>query len=156
MRFASSRQLFRLGLGAIALLLVLGPFAPRPAWAAGCNHLVTSKVPYSQAFASLDALITGARPLTLDRDLTGGLPHRSKPSSPLPCSGPSCSGRVPFPSPLSTALTGADSLNHWGLLCFESLDPARPTVRKHRECDIDSHAAGVLSPVFHPPRFFAS
>ena len=151
MRFASCKQLGRLGIRAIAMLLVLAPFAPGSAQA-GCSHFAVSKGQELRTFANLDQLITGADSPLIHGDLARPVPGRSDPGRPLPCSGPSCSGRVPFPSPLSTAFSGVNSLSDWGLLSIESLMPWRPTVRKHRDGDFLPHSSPGLSPVFHPPR----
>jgi hypothetical protein len=148
MRFLLSRQQVRLGIGAILLLLIQGLLAPRPAWA-GCNHLVRSNVQKFGAFADLDALITGGVSTGIESDPVGDAAARPKPSRPLPCSGPSCSGRVP--SPVSTAVVGAVDLDQWGVLS-DSLDIARPpgTAEWADESLLD--LPGNPSRIFHPPR----
>jgi len=151
MSFASCKQLARPGIRAVMLLLVLAPFAPGSAWA-GCNHAAFSKGHKFGTLANLDPLITGANSPLVHGDLAQPLPGRSDPGRPLPCSGPSCSGRVPLSSPLSTAFSGVDNLSNWGLLSFDSLDPWRSTVRRHRDGEFLPHPSVRLSPVFHPPR----
>lgn len=151
MSFASCKQLARLGIRATVLLLVLASFAPASAWA-GCSHSAVSKGHEFRTFANLDPLITGVNSPLVQGDLARPLPGRSDPGRPLPCSGPSCSGRDPLSSPLSTAFSGVDNLSDWGLLSFDSLTPWRSTVRRHRDGDFLSHPSLGLSPVFHPPR----
>jgi hypothetical protein len=150
MSFASCKQVARLGTRAI-MLLVLALFAPGSAWA-GCSHSAFSKGHEFQKFANLDQLITGANSPMGQGDLTRPSPERSDPGRRLPCSGPSCSGRVPLSSPLSTAFSGVDNLSDWGLLSFDSLAPWRSTVRLHRDGAPLPHPSLGLSPVFHPPR----
>jgi hypothetical protein len=154
MSFASCKQLARLGIRAIGLLLALGPFAPGSAWA-GCSHSAFSKGHESRTFASLDPLITGANSPLVYGELAQPSPGRSDPRRPLPCSGPSCSGRVPLSSPLSTAFSGIDNLSDWGLLSVDLLAPWRSMVRRHRDGDPLPYPSVELSPVFHPPRFRA-
>jgi hypothetical protein len=151
MSFASCKQLARSGIRAMVMLLVLAPFAPGSA-RAGCGHFALSKGQESRTFANLDRLITGANSWSVPGDLAGPLPGRHDPGRPIPCSGPSCSGRVPLSSPVSTAFSGVDNLSDWGLLSFESLAPWRSTVRRHRDCEFLPHPYMGLSPVFHPPR----
>ena len=105
MRFLLSRQQVRLVIGAVMPLLIQGSFAPWSAWA-GCNHLVRSNGQKHGAFVNLDdALITGRTSTEIESDPAGDLATRPKPSRPLPCSGPSCSGRVPLP--VSASVVGA-------------------------------------------------
>jgi hypothetical protein len=151
MSFASCKQLTRQGIRATVLLLVLAPFAPGSAWA-GCSHSAFSKGHEFRTFANLDPLITGVNSPLVQGDLVRPLPGRSDPGRPLPCSGPSCSGRVPLSSPLSTAFSGVAHLNDWGLLSFGSLAPWQSTVRRNRDGDFLPHPSLRLSPVFHPPR----
>ena len=150
MSFASCKQLARPRTRAI-VLLVLALFAPGSAWA-GCSHSTFSKGHEFRTFANLDQLITGANSPMGQGDLTRPSPGRSDPGRRLPCSGPSCSGRVPLSSPLSTSFSGVDNLSDWGLLSFDSLAPRRSTVRRHRDGDLLPHPSLGLSPVFHPPR----
>jgi hypothetical protein len=154
MSFAWCKQLARPGIRAIAMLLVLAPFAPGSAWAA-CGHVAASRGQESRMFATLDHLITGVDSPPLHGDLTRPLPGRSNHGRPLPCSGPSCSGRVPLSSPLSTAFSSVHNLSDWGLLSFESLPPWRLGVRRHRDRELLPHPSIGRSPVFHPPRSHA-
>ena len=104
MRFLFSRQQVRLLIGAVLLLLIQGLLASRPAWAA-CNQLVRSNSQKHGASVNLDALITGWTTTEIESDPAGDLATRPKPSRPLLCSGPSCSGRVPLP--VSASVVGA-------------------------------------------------
>jgi hypothetical protein len=151
MSFASCKQLTRLGIRATVLLLVLVPFATGSAWA-GCSHSAFSSGHELRTFANLNPLITGVNSPLVQDDLVRPLPGRSDPGRPLPCSGPSCSGRVPPSSPLSTAFSGVDHLNDWGLLSFGSLAPWRSPVQRRRDGDLLPHPSLGRSPVFHPPR----
>src|SRR4051794_41918689 len=107
MRLLSRRLLVRLGIGAIMLLLVLGGLTARPA-RAGCDHPFGVEIRGAWSAADLDPLITGGNRALLEGDRPG------TPGRPLPCSGPSCSGRVPLPT--SSAPSVIQTLNQWGLL----------------------------------------
>ena len=148
MSFLFSRNQVRIGIGAILLLLIQALFAPCPSWAV-CNHLVGSSAQPAGSFAHLDELITAGNPSMIPSHRVGGLPARPGPGRPAPCSGPSCSGRVPLP--VSTATTGTAHPHHWGVL-GESLDLIRSP--GHIECDEEAppYHSGILLLVFHPPR----
>ena len=144
MRFLLSRQQFRLLIGAVLLLLIQGLLSPRPAWA-GCNNLVHSNVQKHGASVNLDALITGWTSTEISSDPA----TRPKPSRPLPCSGPSCSGRVPLP--VSASVVGAVDLLQWGVLS-NSFDlvpsPGRTVWADESLPDLTGNPARI----FHPPR----
>ena len=129
-------------------LLVQGSFAPWSAWA-GCNHLVRSNGQKHGAFVNLDALITGRTSTEIESDPAGDLATRPKPSRPLPCSGPSCSGRVPLP--VSASVVGAVDPVQWGVLSNSfDLVPSPGTTEWADESLPDL----TVNPsrVFHPPR----
>jgi len=145
MRFLLSRQQVQLLIGAMLLLSIQGLLAPRPAWA-GCNQLVHSNTQKQLgASANLDALITG----WTSTEILSDPATRPKPSRPLPCSGPSCSDRVPLP--VSASVVGAVDLVQWAVLS-DSLDlvlmPVRTEWADQRFPDLTGHP----SRVFHPPR----
>ena len=148
MRFLLSRQQVRLVIGAVMLLLIQGLLAPRPA-GAGCNHLVRSNSQKHRASVNLDALITGWTSTEIESDPADDLATRPKPSRPLPCSGPSCSGRVPLP--VSASVVGAVDPVQWGVLS-DSFDlvPSPGTTEWADESFPD--LIGNPSRVFHPPR----
>ena len=107
MGLLSRNSLVRLGIGAIMLLLVLGGLAPRPA-RAGCDHPFGVEIRGAWSAAHLDPLITGGGRAMLGHNRSG------VPGRPLPCSGPTCSGRVPLPA--SSAPSVVQTLEQWGLL----------------------------------------
>ena len=112
MRSLSRRLLVRLGIGAIMLLLVLGGLAPRPA-RAGCDHPFGVEIRGAWSAAHLDPLITGGSRAMLGHDRSG------MPGRPLPCSGPTCSGRVPLPASSAPSVV-------------QTLDPVGPPPRRLR------------------------
>ena len=127
------------------------PLRTASAWA-GCSPFAHSKGQEFRSFANLDQLITSANSPLSQGDPGQPSPGRSDRGRPLPCSGPSCSGRVPLSSPLSSTFSGVDHLSDWGLLSFESLNPRRFAVRRHRDGEFLLHPSLGLSSVFHPPR----
>ncbi len=148
MRFLLSRQRVRLVIGAALLLWIQGLLAPRPAWA-GCNNLVHSNVPKLGASVNLDALIIGRVSMEIESNAGGDLPTLPKPSRPLPCSGPSCSGRVPLP--VSASVVGAVDLVQWAVLS-NSLDLVPSPGRTEWADESLADLTGAPSRVFHPPR----
>jgi hypothetical protein len=148
MRLLLSRQQFRLLIGAVMPLLIQGLLAPRPAWA-GCNNLVHSNIQKHGASVNLDTLITGWTSTEIESDPAGDLETRPKPTRPLPCSGPSCSGRVPLP--VSASVVGAVDLLQWGMLSdpFDLVPSPGKTVWADEGLP---DLTGNPSRVFHPPR----
>lgn len=146
MRSLLPRMLVRFGAGALLLLLSQVLCAPRTALA-GCDHLAGSGLSAYASLARLDDLITG-QPAAGQ----GAVPGHPGPKRPLPCSGPSCSGRVPLP--VSTVLLTLDGLEQWGLLA-DSLDGSGPSVRSGWIAEPPSRPSRVPSCVFHPPRSLA-
>jgi hypothetical protein len=133
------------------LLLIPGLLAPRPAWA-GCNDLVRSHGQKHGVSASLDALITGRTSTEIESDPAGDLATRPKPSRPLPCSGPSCSGRVPLP--VSASGVGAVDLVQWAVFS-DSLDLVPSPGRTEWADESLADLPGNPSRIFHPPRVSA-
>jgi hypothetical protein len=150
MNLLGSRQLIRLAIGAVVSLLILGVFTPCQA-RADCSHGVFSKVEKTHVFSQLDRLADLSAAYSLDGEHFRGLPVRSKPARPLPCSGPSCSGKIPLP--FSTAFSTVESLDHWGLPNFDSVDLQGPLMQKRIEGDSFLYLSTNPSRVFHPPRF---
>jgi hypothetical protein len=148
MRFWSSRQHVRSLIGAVLLLLIQGPLAPRLAWA-GCNDLAHSNTQKHGAWVHLDALVTGWTSTEIDSSPAGDLATLPKPSRPLPCSGPSCSGRVPLP--VSASVAGAMDLLQWGLLS-DAFDLVPSTGRTEWVDESLPDLTGNPARVFHPPR----
>ncbi len=148
MRFLLSRQRVRLVIGAALLLLIQGLLAPRPSWA-GCNNLVHSNGHKLGPSGNLAALIIGRVSREIENEAAGDLASRSRPSRPLPCSGPSCSGRVQLP--VSTSVVCAVDLVEWAVLS-NSLDlvPSPGSTEWADESLAD--LTGTPSRVFHPPR----
>jgi len=140
------KRLRRLMNGALIVLCFQVLAAPR-AISAGCNHLVVSQSDRLRDFHRLDVLIVGTSFVT---NLAGtpGDPAQPVPGRRLPCSGPSCSSRVP--APLSTVSQGSDGVDQWGNLNAAILqqpvtpsgmitDQPRPT------------SLGRKPSIFHPP-----
>jgi hypothetical protein len=148
MRFLSPRHLVRLGIGAIVLLSLQGVLAPRSA-RAGCDHPFGVEIRNAWSAAYLDPLITGDPRSSLEGNLPGGFPGRPGPGRPLPCSGPSCSGRVPLPA--STAPSVVRTLDQWGLLPGP-FDLASPVAKSCRDEETRSHLPVEPTRIFHPPR----
>jgi hypothetical protein len=88
---------------------------------------------------------------SLEGEHSERVPVRSRPSRPLPCSGPSCSGKIPLP--FSTALSTVENLDHWGLPSLDSVDLQGALMRRRMEGDGFLHLSTIPSRVFHPPRF---
>jgi hypothetical protein len=130
------------------LLLIQGLLEPRPAWA-GCNNLVHSKIQKHRAWVNLDTLITGWTSTAIESTLAGDLATRPKPSRPLPCSGPSCSGRIPLP--VSASVVGAVDLLQWGLLS-DSFDLLPSPGRTEWADESLPDPTGNPALIFHPPR----
>jgi len=148
MRFLSSRQQVRMLIGAVMLLWIQGVLAPRPAWA-GCNNLVHSNVHKLGVSVNLDSLIIGRASMEIESDPAGDLATRPQPSRPLPCSGPSCSGRVPLP--VSASVVGAVDLVQWAVLS-DSLDMVPSPGRTEWADESFPDLTGNPPRVFHPPR----
>ena len=111
MRFIRFERLARWGTGALILLLLHGVVAPSSAQAA-CNHLVTSRFDRFLDFKQLDALIVGDLSFLVPDEQARDPLQQPVPKRRLPCSGPSCTDRVP--SPVSTATQGSAGSNQWG------------------------------------------
>jgi len=145
MKSIRSERLMRLSTGALVLLLVHGLGALRSAWA-GCNHLVASRSDSFLKFDQLDELNQGNSIGSSSGDLARGSqgPNRNK-----PCSGLSCSGRVPLP--VSTASQGPEDSDQWGALATVAvvLSPS-PSARPSDEPG--PRASGQAASIFHPPR----
>ena len=113
MRTGHCKRLVRLGAGALLVLMVYGFCAPAPAWAS-CSHRVGTPSALISSFYSLDELImTGTSPVPEDDSAQSPL-NWSVPGHRAPCSGLSCSGRVPIP--VSTASLVHDRADQWGTL----------------------------------------
>src|SRR5262245_56120000 len=113
MSFMRLDRLARWETGALLLLLVHGFGAPRSAWA-GCNHLVLSRSDLLLAFNQLDVLIAGDSSGLSSDDLATDPLGQQGPKRPTPCSGLSCSNRVPLPVPM--AFPGSHRVDQWGVL----------------------------------------
>jgi hypothetical protein len=84
----------------------------------------------------------------------GGIPandisHEPNPRRRLPCSGPSCSGRIPLP--VSASLVKADRLAQWGMITGASNQNHPPIIAKWADESRPAIADGIAS-IFHPPR----
>jgi hypothetical protein len=145
MGLVSRNSLVRLGIGAIMLLLVLGGLAPRPA-RAGCDHPFGVEIRGAWSAAHLDPLITGGSRTVLGHNQSG------VPGRPLPCSGPTCSGRVPLPA--SSAPSVVQTLEQWGLVPGV-FDLSPPVASTPRDDETLAHLPAQPSRIFHPPRSMA-
>jgi hypothetical protein len=151
MRLLCFKRLVRVSFGAFLVLLMQGALAPSAVWA-GCNHLVGSDATAPSVIAHLDELITGGPIQSIDGHPADGLPGRRSPKVPLPCSGPSCSNRLPAPP--APVVSSIDGLDHWGLLC-DSLDLTASITRNDRVGETLLHLVIAPSRIFHPPRSLA-
>jgi hypothetical protein len=145
MRLLSRFSLVRLGIGAALLLVVSGGLTPRPAQA-GCEHPFGVEIRTAWSADHLDPLITGRARASLDGNRPGS------PGRPQPCSGPSCSGRIPLPA--STAPSVVQTLDQWGLLpgLFDLSPPVADGCRDNEPLFC---LPAAPSRIFHPPRFAA-
>jgi hypothetical protein len=133
------------GAGALTLLLVHGVCASRTAWA-GCNHLVSSKSDRGFDFNRLDAIITGGS--SFADDPAHDPSNEDGSNSPMPCSGPGCSSRVPMPVP--TASAGPQSTIQWVVLhAVAPIMVAAP--RRHTVEGPVARPDGHKPSIFHPP-----
>jgi hypothetical protein len=140
-----SRRLISLATAALGLLVVSGLAAPGSAWA-GCNHLVSSRFDALREFDQLDELIQGG-PITRssdDRAEASRRPNRDK-----PCSGASCSGRMPLP--VSTASQGSEGSEQWGALAPSVVGIDFAAATRHGD-EPGTHSRGEAASIFHPPR----
>jgi hypothetical protein len=141
----SRTHLVRLGIGAAVLPLILGGLAPRPAHA-GCDHPFGLEIRNAWSAAQLDPLITGGSRTSLEGKGPGS------PGRELPCSGPSCSGRVPLPTHAAPSVvpTFDDAC-----LLPGRFDLSLPGAEACRGDEPLSHPPAEPSRIFHPPRFMA-
>jgi len=147
MRSARLKRLARSGIGALVLLLIQGFFAPRLVWA-GCNHLVVSRFDSSLDINRLDELVV-ARSVSVSANdvarppLGPGVPERR-----TPCSGMSCSSRVPLPA--STVSPELRNVDQWGALGAPVVrEPALALDRSNEQPT--SGRSGYKQSIFHPP-----
>jgi hypothetical protein len=140
-----SRQLMRWAAGALVVLLVHSLGASRSVWA-GCNHLVGSRSDSFLKFDQFDKLIQGDSIAPSSDDLAGGSqgPNRNR-----PCSGMSCSGRVPLP--VSTASQGPEGSDQWGALTTVVV-VVSPSASGRPSDELGQRASGQAAFIFHPPR----
>src|SRR5262245_2345684 len=89
-----------------AMLVLAGLFVAPTATAAGCNHLVTSRTDPLVNFVQLDELIVGR--LLPSVQVDRGQSPLDQPDAPrrAPCSGLSCSSRIPMPVSSITPVPG--------------------------------------------------
>ncbi len=140
-----SWQLMRWATEALVLLLVHALGASHSAWA-GCNHRVSSRSDAFVKFDQLDGLIQGnsIAPSSDDPARSSQGPNRNR-----PCSGMSCSGRVPLP--LSTAPQGPEGADQWGALATAAVVlSGAPSA--HPSDEPGRRASGQAASIFHPPR----
>jgi hypothetical protein len=145
MRLISSKRLMPLATGTLLALLVSGAGMPRSAWA-GCNHLVNSRFDTSFNLDLLDELTPGN---PVSHSAQNHAERSQGPRRDRPCSGLSCSGRVPLP--VSTSSQKSESSDQWMAL-------ASPSVELSSGADARrSDDSGLLpirqaDSIFHPPR----
>jgi hypothetical protein len=140
------KRLRRLGIGALIVLSFQVLAAPRAAWA-GCSHLVVSQSDRLLDLNRLDALIA-ASPFLTNSAGTPGAPAQPVPGRRLPCSGPSCSNRIP--APLSTVSQASGGLNQWGDLNRVVFLPLVSPAGKITDLTPPS-SRGREPSIFHPP-----
>jgi hypothetical protein len=91
-------------------------------------------------------LITGEGRISHEDNLSG------MPGRPQPCSGPSCSSRVPLPG--SAAPSIVQTLDQWGLLPG-LFDLSPPVAKACLDDESLSHLPSEPTRIFHPPRSMA-
>jgi hypothetical protein len=141
------KRLGRLLTGALIVLLVHEFFAPRAA-EAGCNHLVFSQSDRLVDFNRLDTLIVAASSSLPSMEQAQDPLRQQPPERRVPCSGASCSSRVPFP--VSTASRGFKGFDQWGALSAlvrkQFVSPAEKTIAKPA-----LRSTVYKLSIFHPP-----
>jgi hypothetical protein len=148
MRSGHFNRLVRLGTGALMVLMVHGLCAPAPAWAS-CGHSVNSPSALISSPYNFDELImTGTLSVSED-GLAQTSRNRPLPGHGVPCSGLSCSGRVPLPVP--TASLVHERSDQWGTLGAPVVldNSSRPAKTKNGPL---LHSGRQSSYIFHPPR----
>ena len=135
----------KLGAGALVVLMVHGFCAPARA---SCSHRVGTPSALISSLYGLDELIlTGISSVS---ENSPGQSHRNRsiPGHRAPCSGLSCSGRVPLP--ISTALLVQDQSNQWGKLGARLMLDLSSLPAKLIE-GTSPHSVRQSASIFHPP-----
>jgi len=147
MRSGYPKRLVRWGIGALTLLAVHALGAP-PAARAGCSHLVVSQSDRLVGLNRLDAFIVGDLSSMVSNDRVQDPWQQQSRNRRLPCSGPSCSDRVP--SPPSTTSHGSEGTDQWGALNTLALHPIGSPSDKTIDEPI-FRSMGLKPSIFHPP-----
>jgi hypothetical protein len=165
MRSVVCQTRVRRSVAALAVLLILGWFAPSRALATCGDYLTMrhhggteqSQLPLFANGASTQALPTDSELLQLlphapiRGETTRPVPCQQCPASPgeAPCQGPWCSGsHAPMPVPTAPVETSQDS---WA--CWWSAQQAAQGQQLHRTMlDADLNRVHHVFPIFHPPR----
>ncbi|MFI5459091.1 MAG: hypothetical protein ACHRXM_26990 [Isosphaerales bacterium] len=135
------------GAGALIVLLVHCLVASRSAWA-GCNHLISSRSDRLLEFNRLDAIVAGGSSSSFSDDLARDPLEEKGSKRPAPCSGPSCSSRVPLPLP--AASQGPDGSDQW--VVMNAVVPLAVVSPRCRTIDEPAaRPAGHKPSIFHPP-----
>jgi hypothetical protein len=131
------------------MLVLAGLFIAPSSASAGCNHLVSSRTDPLVELEQLDALILGRPSLELHGD-RGQSPF-DQPEGPRrsPCSGLSCSNRVPMP--VSSITPVPDGRERWGTLGIV-VDVDNSSVYRQTNEGPTTTSAGDKASIFHPPR----
>jgi hypothetical protein len=138
----------RLGAGTLMVLMVHSFCAPGAA-EASCSHRIGSSSTLISHRYALDDLIMGGSTSVSEGGLDQSPHHRSVPGPRVPCSGLSCSSKVPLP--VSTASMRNDRSDQWGMPgILVVLDAPVSPVRINDEAYL--HSLGQNSSIFHPPR----
>jgi hypothetical protein len=148
MRSDHFKRFVRLGTEALMVLMAHGLCAPASAWAS-CGHSVNSPSALISSLYNFDELImTGTLSVSED-GLAQTSRNRSLPGHGVPCSGLSCSGRVPLPVP--TASLVHERSDQWGTLGAPVVldNSSRPAKTKNGPLP---HSGRQSSYIFHPPR----
>jgi hypothetical protein len=107
---------------------------------AACSHLVTSYSVRSLDFNHLDSLILASSPSLVMADSLEDPLRQTRSKSRRPCSGASCSSRVPVPT--STASQGSGGFDQWGDLSAALHDQVVIPI---------DETVGREPSIFHPP-----
>ena len=147
MRSGQFKRLVRLGTGALMVVLFHGVCAPSPA-RASCSHPIGTSSPLVLSLHRLDELImTGSSSVSED-GLVQPTGNESVPMPRVPCSGLSCSGRVPLP--VSTASLVHDRADQWGTLEMRVVLDKSSQPAKTRD-GASLHSVSQNTSIFHPP-----
>jgi hypothetical protein len=147
MRSGRFKRVVRLGTGALMVLTFHGFCAPAPAQAS-CSHRIGSPSALITSLYGLDELIMSELSFVFEDGSVQSHRDRSIPGHRAPCSGLSCSGRVPLPVP--PGMLTQDRPNQWGKLGARFMLDESSLPAKLIEGP-PPHSVRQSASIFHPP-----